>query len=164
MKLWSVLRSPLVLEPRFVATSQFTSIADGLFDFSIVRNFGWWEFSNKFQFWKYFLNAFNTFTYHFCKSQVPSFRTSLQTSFMFNNFVPYLHIFFVLQFFLMFLFLTFQLILIFYFNFLIGFLFRERIQSIVDRLWWNDFAKINSKFWLLATFAEKLHPAFLTGF
>ena len=30
MVLWSVLRSPLVLDPRFVATSQFTCIAGRL--------------------------------------------------------------------------------------------------------------------------------------
>ena len=50
MVLWSVLRSPLVLGSRFVATSQFICVAGWMTmtGFCMVRVFGWWGFSNRF--------------------------------------------------------------------------------------------------------------------
>ena len=48
MVLWSVLRSPLVLGSRFVATSQFICVAGWMTSFCMVRVFGWWGFSNRF--------------------------------------------------------------------------------------------------------------------
>ena len=48
MVLCSVLKSPLVLGSRFVATSQFTCTAGWLAGFCMVRVFGWWEFSSRF--------------------------------------------------------------------------------------------------------------------
>ena len=48
MLLSSVLKSPLVLGSRFVASSQFIYIASSLAGSSMVRVFGWWGFSNRF--------------------------------------------------------------------------------------------------------------------
>ena len=44
--LWSVLKSPLVLGSRFVATSHFICIAGWLAGFCMMRVFGWLGFSN----------------------------------------------------------------------------------------------------------------------
>ena len=64
----------------------------------------------------------------------------------------------------MFIYLTFYLILIFYFNFLNNFSFAWCIWSPVERLQWSDFAKIVNDFSTLTMFTEKLHPGFPTGF
>ena len=61
MVLWSVLKSPLVLGSRFVATSQFICITSRLAGFCMVRVFDWWGYSSRFYYLKYVFNAFNTF-------------------------------------------------------------------------------------------------------
>ena len=48
MVLWSVLKSPLVLGWRFVATSQFICIVVWQAGFCMVQVFGWWRFWNIF--------------------------------------------------------------------------------------------------------------------
>ena len=60
----------------------------------------------------------------------------------------------------MILFLTFQLILIFCFNFLNDFSFRRCIRTPVrpvDHLWWSNFTKIVNNFWPLTMFVEEIH-------
>ena len=48
MVLWFFLKLHLILGLRFVAISQFTSIAGSLAGFWMVRVYGWWGFSNRF--------------------------------------------------------------------------------------------------------------------
>ena len=91
MVLWSVRRSPLVLGPRFVATSQFTCIAAGwLAGFWMVRVFNWLGFSNRFYLLKYFFNALNTFIYKnfwLRASVFSAYRNSIALIGCFVNFV-----------------------------------------------------------------------------
>ena len=59
----------------------------------------------------------------------------------------------------MFLFLTFQH-LIFCFNFPNNFSFRRRMQSLVERMWRSNFAKIVWSYWPLTCFQK----SFIVGF